>query len=71
MLEKLVAQGLEPRIELVRIGRVITDAEGRDKGAQAAITRLRDAIVETRARRDSAQQNFKAQARDELNRATG
>ena len=71
MLEKLVAQGLEPRIELVRIGRVITDAEGRDKGAQAAITRLRDAIIETRARRDSAQQNFKAQARDELNRALG
>lgn len=71
MLEKLVAQGLEPRIELVRIGRVISDAEGRDKGAQAAITRLRDAIIETRARRDSAQQNFKAQARDELNRALG
>ncbi len=69
MLDKLVAKGLEPRIELVRIGRVITDAEGRDQGAQAAISRLRDAIVETRARRDNAQQLFKAQARDDLNRA--
>jgi membrane fusion protein, adhesin transport system len=71
MLDKLVAQGLEPRIELVRIGRVITDAEGREKGAAAAISRLRDAIIETRARRDSAQQNFKATARDELNRSIG
>ena len=69
MLEKLVAQGLEPRIELVRIGRVITDADGREKGAAAAISRLRDAIIETRARRDSAQQNFKALAREEMNRA--
>lgn len=69
MLEKLVAQGLEPRIELVRIGRIITDAEGREKGAAAAISRLRDAIVETRARRDSAQQNFKATAREEMNRS--
>jgi adhesin transport system membrane fusion protein len=69
MLDKLVAQGLEPRIELVRIGRVISDAEGREKGAAAAIGRLRDAIIETRARRDSAQQNFKAVARDELNRS--
>jgi adhesin transport system membrane fusion protein len=71
MLDKLVAQGLEPRIELVRIGRVITDAEGREKGAQVAIGRLRDAIIETRARRDSAQQNFKALAREEMNRAIG
>ncbi len=71
MLEKLVAQGLEPRIELVRIGRIISDAEGRDKGARAAISRLRDAITETQARRDSAKQNFKAQAREELNRALG
>jgi adhesin transport system membrane fusion protein len=71
MLEKLVAQGLEPRIELVRIGRIITDAEGREKGAAAAISRLRDAIVETRARRDSAQQNFKATAREEMNRSLG
>lgn len=69
MLERLVAQGLEPRIELVRIGRVITDADGRERGAQAAIERLRDAIAETRARRDNAQQAFRAQARDEQNRA--
>ena len=68
---KLVAQGLEPRIELVRIGRIINDAEGREKGAQAAIGRLRDAIIETRARRDSTQQNFRATAREEMNRAIG
>jgi adhesin transport system membrane fusion protein len=69
MLEKLVAQGLEPRIELVRIGRVISDADGRERSARAAIERLRDAIVETRARRDSAQQSFRTQSREELNRA--
>ena len=70
MLVQLVAQGLEPRIELVRIERVISEAEGRDKGSRVAIERLKEAILETRARRDSMQQNFRAQARDELNRST-
>lgn len=69
MLDKLVAQGLEPRIELVRIERVISEAEGRDLGARAATVRLQQAIVETQARRDSAQEQFRAEARDELNRA--
>lgn len=69
MLEKLVAQGLEPRIELVRIERTISEAEGREQSARVTIERLQQAIVETQSRRDSAQQQFRAQARDELTRS--
>ncbi len=69
MLENLVAQGLEPRIELVRIERVISEAEGREQSAQVTVERLQQAIVETQARRDTAQQQFRAQARDELTKS--
>lgn len=69
MVQKLVDQGLEPRIELVRLDRQIAEAEGRYAGAQVAIERTEQAILETSARRDSVQRQFRAQARDELNRA--
>ena len=69
MVEGLVAQGLEPRIELVRIERVISEAEGREQSAMVTVERLQQAIVETQSRRDSAQQQFRAQARDELTRS--
>lgn len=69
MLEKLVAQGLESRIELVRIARVISEAEGRAQGSKVAIDRLQHAIQETRARRDSTQHNFRSLAREELDRS--
>lgn len=71
MVDNLVSQGLEPRIELVRLDRTIAEAEGRQAGAQGAIARIEQAILETRARRDSSQSQFRAQARDELNRALG
>ena len=71
MLEKLVAQGLEPRIELVRIERTMSEAEGRERSAKLAIERLREAIAETRSRRDSQLQQFRTQAREELGHATG
>ncbi|MEY2686498.1 MAG: hypothetical protein RL375_696 [Pseudomonadota bacterium] len=69
IVDNLVRQGLEPRIELVRLDRVIAEAEGRLAGAQTAIGRLEEALVEIEARRDSVQRQFRAQARDELNRA--
>ena len=71
MLDGLVTQGLEPRIELLRIDRVISDSEGRNQGAVVTIDRLHQAIIEMQARRDSSQQAFRTQARDELNRSIG
>ena len=70
ILEKLVAQGLEPRIELVRLDRSISEAEGRAASAKAVIPRAQQAIIEARARADSVQKQFRTQAREELNRAT-
>ena len=69
MLEKLVGAGLESRIELVRIARVISDAEGRAQASKVAIDRLHHAIQETRSRRDSIQNNFRSLAREELVRS--
>ncbi len=70
IMEKLVAQGLEPRIELVRLDRTISEAVGRADSARVAITRAQQAIIEARARADSSQKQFRTQAREELNRAT-
>lgn len=70
IMEKLVAQGLEPRIELVRLDRTISESEGRLASARAVIPRAQQAIVEARARADSVQKQFRTQAREELNRAT-
>jgi membrane fusion protein, adhesin transport system len=70
IMEKLVSQGLEPRIELVRLDRAISETEGRVSSAEAVIPRAQQAIVEARARADSVQKQFRTQAREELNRAT-
>jgi membrane fusion protein, adhesin transport system len=70
IMEKLVAQGLEPRIELVRLDRAISESEGRLASAKAVIPRADQAIVEARARASSTQKQFRTQAREELNRAT-
>lgn len=70
IMEKLVAQGLEPRIELVRLDRSISEAVGRADSARVAITRAQQAIIEARARADSSQKQFRTLAREELNRAT-
>ncbi len=70
IMEKLVAQGLEPRIELVRLDRTIAESEGRLASAKAVIPRAQQAIIEARARADSVQKQFRTQAREELNRAT-
>ena len=71
IMEKLVAQGLEPRIELVRLDRAISEAEGRLSSTTAVIPRAQHAIIEAKARAESIQKQFRSQAREELNRATG
>ena len=70
IMEKLVAQGLEPRIELVRLDRSISESEGRVASAKAVIPRAQQAIIEARARAESVQKQFRTQAREELNRTT-
>ena len=70
IMEKLVAQGLEPRIELVRLDRALSEVEGRYSAAKAVIPRAKQAIIEARARADTAQKQYRTQAREELNRAT-
>ncbi|MDP4301251.1 HlyD family type I secretion periplasmic adaptor subunit [Leptothrix discophora] len=68
LVENLVQQGLEPRIELVRLERQIAEAEGRREGAIATLARIEQSLLETQARRENLQRQFRAQARDELNR---
>jgi membrane fusion protein, adhesin transport system len=69
VLARLVEQGLEPRLELLRVENTVSEAEGRERGTRVAIERLQQAMEETRARRDTMLQNFRSQAREELNRA--
>jgi membrane fusion protein, adhesin transport system len=71
IVEALVNQGLEPRLELIRLDRVTAEAEGREASAHVAIARINQALLETQARRDNVPQQFRAQARDELNRVQG
>jgi adhesin transport system membrane fusion protein len=68
LVDGLVQRGLEPRIELVRLDRQIAEAEGRREGAIATLARIEQSILETSARRDNLSRQFRAQARDELNR---
>ena len=69
MVAEMVQRGLEPKLELVRLERVIADAAGRAAAAKVAINRIEAAIVETESRRQSATGQFRAEALVELNQA--
>lgn len=71
ILAQLVSRGLEPQIELVRLDRLIADAEGRLDSAQSAITRLQAALAEVVARKDATLRQIRTQAQAELNQAIG
>jgi len=68
ILSKLVAKGLEPKLELVRLDRTLADAEGREETARSAIKRLQSGVDETMARKDSAVRQFRSDARAESNK---
>ncbi len=70
ILAKLVAKGLEPKLELVRLDRSLADAQGREETARSAIKRLQAAVSETLARKESAIRQFKSDARAEANKTT-
>lgn len=69
IVAKMVARGLEPQLELVRIERVMADAEGRAETARVAMSRIESAIQETEARKQAAQRQFRTEALAELNKA--
>jgi adhesin transport system membrane fusion protein len=70
ILSQLVSRGLEPQIELVRLDRLMADAEGRLESARSAIIRLEAALAEVVARKDATLRQIRTQAQSELNQAT-
>lgn len=70
ILAQLVARGLEPQIELVRLDRMMADAEGRLESARSAIIRLEAALAEVVARKDATLRQIRTQAQADLNQAT-
>jgi adhesin transport system membrane fusion protein len=70
IIERMVERGLEPRLELVRINRVVADARGRADGAALQIERSRAAISEIESRKQSVLGQFRTEALAELNRST-
>ena len=69
-LAQLVARGLEPQIELVRLDRMMADAEGRLDSARSAIVRLEAALAEVVARKDATLRQIRSQAQADLNQVT-
>jgi adhesin transport system membrane fusion protein len=70
ILAQLVARGLEPQIELVRLDRMMADAEGRLDSARSAIVRLEAALAEVVARKDATLRQIRSQAQADLNQVT-
>jgi adhesin transport system membrane fusion protein len=70
IIERMVERGLEPRLELVRINRVISDARGRAEGAVLQIERSRSAMAEVESRKVALEGQFRTEALAELNRST-
>lgn len=68
ILSRLVAKGLEPKLELVRLERTLADAAGREETARASIKKIQAAVSETLARKESAIRQFRAEAQAEANK---
>ena len=69
ILAKMVSRGLEPKLELIRLERTLADAEGRALTAKASIEKLKAAINEAKARKDSVIGQFRSDAQAELNKS--
>ena len=65
----LVDKGVLPRLQLIRLNREIVDLEGEIKTLGVSLPRLRDAVLESKQRRDEMILTTKAELSDELNRA--
>ena len=71
ILAKMVSRGLEPKLELIRLERTLADAEGRALTAKTSIEKLKAAINEAKARKDSVIGQFRSDAQAELNKSLG
>lgn len=69
ILSKMVARGLEPKLELIRLERTLADAEGRAETAKATVGKLRAAINEAQARKASVVGQFRSDAQAESNKS--
>lgn len=69
ILSKMVARGLEPKLELIRLERTLADSEGRAETAKASVGKLIAAINEAKARKDSVVGQFRSDAQAESNKS--
>jgi len=69
ILSKMVASGLEPKLELIRLERTLADALGRADTAKASIVKLKAAIQEAKARKEQVINQFQSDAQAESNKA--
>ena len=68
IVANMVKRGLEPQLELVRIERVMADAQGRADSSRLVVGRLTEAVREMQARKLAVSQQFKAESAAELNK---
>ena len=71
IVARMVERGLEPRLELLRLDRVLSDAKGRAEAASVTITRSQSAVQETESRKLAVQRQFRAEASAELIKSLG
>ncbi len=67
--EPMVAQGIKPRVEFLKLQRELSDVNERYNAARASIPRLRSAINETNSKMREARSEYVTKARLELNEA--
>ena len=67
--EPMVAQGIKPRVEFLKLQRELSDVSERYNAVRASIPRLRSAINETNSKMREARSEYVTKARLELNEA--
>lgn len=67
----MVERGLEPRLELVRVDRSVSELSGRVEQTAVTIERLKSAIAEIQSRKAATVRQFRSDALAELNRTAG
>jgi adhesin transport system membrane fusion protein len=69
ILARMVSRGLEPKLELIRLERTLAESIGRAETAKATVGKLRAAINEAKARKDSVVGQFRSDAQAESNKS--
>ncbi|MEN9315487.1 MAG: hypothetical protein RIS35_1880, partial [Pseudomonadota bacterium] len=68
IMAKLVSRGLEPQLELLRLDRSISDAQGKVTSAEVSIERARSGLQEAQSKSQAFDRQFKAEALAEANK---